>query len=297
MAAQCQHLAKITGVLAVFFSLLGCAADPVDVIGIPTDQASVRRGQVLVTGFAACGTCHGIDAEPHAALSGGRTVYDLYGAVLAPNITPAKSGIGAWNAGDFVRLMRSSMAPNERRISAEVHSGYEWMSDRDLFSILAYLSMVPPIENAVERRDVSFIARNTTGILELEPKVSGYVPAPEMRFEREYGEYIVKHVARCTACHNTPSTFMSDEVAFGGGRLVKSAEGEVIVPALLNSASAGIGAWSEQDLENYLASGETPSAGLAHAEFCPVRFYANAPAKEVQAVVKYLKSLPVGSGS
>ena len=84
--------------ILIVLVIAACSADKIESISVPTDREFVEKGRALVRGMAACGFCHGASADPASALQGGRTITDIYGAVVVPNITPARSGIGAWTA-------------------------------------------------------------------------------------------------------------------------------------------------------------------------------------------------------
>lgn len=79
-------------ILAIGYSHFNKTYD-IDVSGIeiPTDEASIARGEHLVQAVAHCGYCHGTD------LSGDYTVNKpgAEGIVVAPNLTSGEGGIGA----------------------------------------------------------------------------------------------------------------------------------------------------------------------------------------------------------
>lgn len=280
-------------VLSVLTILLSsCASNAPDRLEEPLDPTLVARGEVLVEGMAACGHCHGVQPNPGSPLSGGQLLADRYGEVEVPNITSSKSGIGAWTVEQIVRLMRGGVRPDGERISTELHSGMEWMSDPDLLAVIGYLRSVPPVQRESERRELSFVDRNVTGFFDVERDVAGYVPDIERRYENEYGRYLVDHQARCGVCHNTAATLLSEEVYLGGGAVVKRGASEKQSPAITGSVSAGIGGWSEQEIVHYLKSGETKDGRIVDRTYCPINFYARAPDEDLVAIARYLKSQP-----
>lgn len=289
------NLAKLVAIaifiFAVFLSSLGCSSEDPIPLSEPPIQSHVEHGRILVKGLAACGFCHGEKISSEAILSGGREIYDKYGTVNAPNITPAKSGISKWSTLDLIKLFRRGVAPSGERITTELHKGMEWMSDNDLLSIASYIKNIPPIENEVDRRAVGFISRNTTGFLESEGGVTGFVPEIEKSYQVEYGEYLVKHVARCGTCHSQPATLFSSEKYLAGGRLIKNSQGEKLAPNITSSEQLGIGSWSEEDIVNYLQTGKGPGNRVSDPDYCPVGFYSNSPKQDLIALAKYLKSV------
>ena len=272
--------------------LWGCSSPQPELIVKPFESQYVERGMELAEGLAACGFCHGSKPSPGSPLSGGRAQYDSYGEVLAANITPARSGIGGWNTIQVMQALRLSKNPEGDDLSPDIHRGYEWLSDEDLISVVAYLKAIPPQENEVDRRSISFIDRNTTGILKRAPEVGGYVPSLNPKFTIEYGRYLTEHVARCQYCHNSPGGFVTGEYYLGGGRPVRVGDEQIAAPDITGSVVAGIGSWSAEDIVQYLLQGRTPQGRFINRKFCPIDYYSRAPMADLVAIAKYLKTVP-----
>lgn len=255
-------------------------------------QASAQRGHALVTGFGACGFCHSQNGQTNSALSGGRLSRDSYGEVAGPNITLSQSGIGDWTEQQLKALLRTNTRPDGSELGGERHRGFEWLADRDITAMTAYLRTLPPVDNQVEPRRISFVARNTTGFLDAKIVVRGYIPSLSPGFRVEYGQYVVDHVARCGSCHSKPGGLIASEEYLAGGQEI-SFDGEYkVAPNITTSTSAGIGSWSEAAIRDFLRSGRTPEGREVDSKFCPVQFYARAPAEQVEAVVAYLRTVP-----
>jgi mono/diheme cytochrome c family protein len=276
----------------LLISLLACSASEIEPLGEPHSAEYVEQGRLLVKGLAACGFCHGEKAHPDSPLSGGRKSYDFYGEVNAANLTPAKSGIAGWSTMDIVRAIRASIAPDGSELSFDSHRGFEWLSDEDSLSIVAYLRSIPAVDNTVERRDVGAIQRNTKGLLESRGEVSGYVPGMDPKYPAQYGEYLVDHVARCIRCHNSPAGIIDAEQYLVGGRTITTEAGEKIAPGITSSKTYGIGEWTEDDIVAYLKTGITPRKDRSDPEFCPTGFYSRAPERDLRAIATYLKTVP-----
>jgi len=273
--------------------LSACAPDDPPPPPLPGTSASVDRGQRIADGLGACGFCHSMEGKPGAPLSGGRMMSDTFGDVAGPNITVSPAGIGTWSESDVRTLMRANKRPDDTYLYSWFHKGNEWMSDADLTALIAYLRSVPAVDTTVERREIGWIERNTTGFFTSAAEVKGYVPHISPRFRVQYGEYLTNSVAGCDRCHATPGgTFGSDEYLSGGAEITFDGETKV-APNITRSKSAGIGDWSEEDLKVYLLSGRTPSGRQVDTRFCPVEFYQRATPDEIDSVVAYLRSLPV----
>jgi len=218
---------------------------------------------------------------------------DIFGEVAGPNITVSPSGVGTWSESDVRTLMRANKRPDETYLYSGFHKGNEWMSDADLTAMIAYLRSLPPVDNIMERRDISWLERNTTGFFTAAAEVKGYVPQIAPRFRVPYGEYLTNSVAGCNRCHATPGgTFGSDEPFTGGAEITFDGETKV-APNISQSKVSGIGNWSEGDLGRYLRTGMTASGREVDRRFCPVEFYQRATPEEIDSVVAYLRSLPV----
>jgi hypothetical protein len=279
-------------VIFIFISgLIGCSSPPPEPIAQPVEERYISRGRELVSGLAACGYCHGLQSSPLSPLGGGRIQADIYGEVSAPNLTPAKSGLKSWSADSILAALRAGASEDVEIFSPEVHRGYEWMSDEDALSVIAYIKLLDPVEHTVPRREVSSLDRNTVGFWVGQQNVIGYVPEINKRFSVAYGRYLVDHVARCQSCHNSPGGLVDDEGYLEGGKAVRSDKGEAVSPALGGSFTNGLGSWSEKDVVRYLRTGMTAQNRYVNPAFCPTNFYTNASETDLLAMARFLKSL------
>lgn len=272
-------------------SFSGCSVEKVEKLAPPLKREYVDRGRSLVKGLASCGFCHGEVADPSSPLIGGRSMVDIYGEVMVPNITPARSGLGEWTTDDLVAFFRTSNRPDGEPAAQGVHRGYEWLAEEDLLSIIGYLKTLAPIENKTERRELSFVDRNTSGLLESKREIAGYVPAIHPKFRVEYGQYLVDNVARCGSCHNTRSGFLSEPGYLTGGVTVRTSDGESTAPDISNSDMYGIGKWSEASIVSYLQTGKTPTGESSDSRYCPTGFYRNADPVDLAAIAAFLKTV------
>ena len=271
-----------------FFGLAACTETPPDGVRPPNNSEWVMRGAHLVKGLAACGNCHGEGRSPQAVLTGGLTFVDRYGEVVAPNLTPHKDGLKSWSDDELLRVMRGGLTPDERQVSNEAHEGYQWMSDSDLFAIVAYLRTLPPLPGKTERRELGFIERNTTGFLDVQRQQQGGVADIPVRFNVARGKYLVDHVARCGSCHNSEGSLYSGEGYLAGGLVIKRDDEERIAPSLQSTMVTGLGSWSRDDLVRYLQTGETAEGRHIDQRFCPVGFYKNAEPTDLEDIASFL---------
>lgn len=284
-------LSKALAVLGLCLFFAACSAPEPEIITRPADSRYVERGRILVNGLAACGFCHGASPAPYSPLVGGRSQYDKYGEVKAPNISPSRSGIGDWTTTELFNVFRASRNREREALSPEIHRGFEWMADQDLLSVIAYLKDLPAQENKVPRRTISALDRHTTGFCDVDREVRGYVPSISPRHSLEYGQYLVNHVARCQSCHNAPGALLGGENYLAGGKVIRGSQGEKAAPGITNSEIYGIGAWSAEAIVQYLMSGKTPDNRFIDADYCPVGFYRFTDRSDLLSIARYLKTV------
>ena len=280
-----------SAILVVALSFTACSTPPPEPISQPLEERYIVRGRELTTGLAACGYCHGLKASPNSPLVGGRLQSDVYGDLAAPNLTPAISGLKGWSSDAILAALRAGASDDVEVFSPEVHRGYEWMSDEDALSVVAYIKLLDPVEHKVERREITSIDRNTVGFWVGQQSQVGYVPEINKRFSVSYGRYLVDHVARCQSCHNSAAGIISDEGYLEGGKTVRSDKGEVTAPGLGGSFTNGLCAWSEEDIVRYLRTGMTIQRRYVDPALCPTNFYQNGSDTDLTAIARFLKSL------
>lgn len=260
-------------------------------LGAPSNTETIAHGKSIVQGLAACGFCHGETASPLAVLSGGQVLEDRYGEVIAPNLTPHSTGLEGWTASELITVLRNSISKDERKLSKDFHRGYEWMSDKDMLSVVAYLGTLPPVEGKFERRELSFLDRNVAGFSQSWRAYDNFVPRLQRTEPVAYGRYLVDHVAQCDSCHASPEGWFSSGAYLEGGRIQQGPTGERYVPGISNAETDGIGNWSQHDIVEYLQSGRTPDGRTIDSDYCPIPFYARAEQSDIEAIAHYLKSL------
>jgi mono/diheme cytochrome c family protein len=269
----------------------GCSSDEALNPPLPVTPEAISRGAQLVDGLASCGFCHSLGGKSDAPLSGGRLLVDNLGEVLTPNISLAKSGIRGWKESDMIRLFREYTRPDGTEISKESHVGFEWLSDADISGITSYLRTLPSVEHEVPRREAPLLP-DPAAIFSSTRTVKGYVPAIQPKYPAAYGQYLADHVARCAACHNTPSGILSSEQYWGGGKEI-TLDGETkVAPNITTSKVTGIGDWSERDVKTYLTTGRIKDGRQVDTNFCPIPFYRNASDTDLNALVAYIRSVP-----
>ena len=250
-------------------------------IEIPTDEAALARGEHLVTAVAHCGYCHGQDFS-------GDIMIDNPGAegiFVAPNLTPGEGGLGAnYTSEDWVRTIRHGVTPAGRSVMIMPSLFFNAMSEDDLAAVVAYLQMIPPVDNMLPETQPGplFYALIAAGPLaeEMSGRVldheAPFAPAPEAGETAAYGAYLAQ-IGQCTACHGS-------ELA--GGQVSRTAP---IGPNL--TPGGELGGWTKADFITTIRTGTDPG-GRQLDTYMPWPFFGQMTDTELGALWAYLQSQP-----
>lgn len=123
----------------------------------PRPGADVEYGRYLANHVSLCGDCH----TPRGGLQQKADMDRLFAGDATSdfpanpaNLTPdQETGIGRWSEEDFLRALRTGVAPGGDRI----HPFMPWrelgrMRDDDLRAIYRYLRTLPPIRNEIPEK-------------------------------------------------------------------------------------------------------------------------------------------------
>ncbi|HEY7870067.1 MAG TPA: cytochrome c [Methylomirabilota bacterium] len=280
--------------LCLFILLLMIASEAA---GQTSEQ--VARGKYIFGAAAGCG-CHTAPKQPLNA--GGRKYDGPFGTVYASNITPdPTTGIGKWTDDQIITATRSGLRPNgERLLPVHPYTVFNGMAAQDLKDLVAYLRSVPPVNRATPAKKITvplfesvflpawlaaFAARET-------PPAA----APTSGVPR--GEYLARAVSHCGECH-TPRTMtmaVDNSRLMAGNSKNRGPEGSA-VPNITPDRETGIGSWTEEQIVEYLATGNKPDGDVAGGLMMEVIEgssvgYKDMTKADLQAIAKYLKSIP-----
>ncbi len=199
--------------------------------------------------------------------AGGRRYDGPFGTVYATNITPdAKTGIGGWTDTQIVEAIRSGRRPNGERLipvhpytDVQRHGRAGSQGAGGLPAHAARRSTAP----TNPRRSPCPSSRSVflpAWLAAFSPRETPPATAPTSGVAR--GEYLVRAVAHCGECH-TPRgmTQAVDNSRFLAGN-PRGPENSV-VPNITPDKATGIGDWSEEDLAEYLATGNKPDGDVS----------------------------------
>jgi mono/diheme cytochrome c family protein len=276
------------------------------------DKSSVERGRYLsiVGNCAACHTARG--GEPYA---GGKAIQTPFGEVYASNITPdATHGIGRWSSQAFYRAMHEGISADGRLLTpAFPYPNMTHVSREDSDALHAYfMHGVQPVaqpnrEHALRfpfNTQVALAAWRVLFFERGEPQAT-LNKAPEaataradggdVKIQRDQllrGEYLIKGLAHCSACH-------AERNAFGATTRSGLLSGALMpmqdwyAPSLHSAQEAGLQSWKREHVVQLLQSGVSPHASVAGPM---VEVVAKSTQywreDDLQAAAAYLQSLP-----
>jgi len=251
----------------------------VDPVPVPTDAASIARGEHLVRNLISCTLCHGADL--------GGAVYSsspAIGTVAGPNLTRGKGGVGAdYGDMDYVRAIRRGVRRDGRSLIVMPSEVFTHLSQEDLGAVIAFLKQVPPVDREVPKSGFGPMGRALLAAGKMNILVAGKTPhiSPPASVPADTTAASGKYIADATGCHGCHGFGLS------GGKVA----GPPGLPPASNLTPAGIGNWTEADLTRALREGRR-SDGSQLDECMPWKVFRGMTDAVIHAIWLYLRSVP-----
>lgn len=252
----------------------------------------IRRGQSLVIA-ADCMSCH---LRPGGRpFAGGLALNTPFGVIFTPNITSDReTGIGAMTPDQFHRVMHEGIGPKGANIyPAFPYPWFTRFSRAETDAILAYMKTTPPVSYRRPANKLGFpfnIRFLVKGWNLLFFRRGEFQPSTTQTAEWNRGAFLVNGPGHCGGCHTPKNSFGADKAsqAFRGGTLDNWRASD-----LTGNSRTGLGAWSVDDITEYLRTGRNgrANAGAAMAEVVTLSTSLMSEADR-RAMAVYLKSLP-----
>jgi mono/diheme cytochrome c family protein len=248
---------------------------------IPSDSATIARGEHLGQTFGGCVECHGENLA-------GRMVIDdpAIGRVYGANLTRGAGGVGAsLTDGDIVRALRHGVGRDGRALKVMPSTDYVHLSDGDLAAIVAWVKSRPPVDTAPPSIRVGPVGRalfvagklpflHAERIDHSRPVAMSVTPAATA----EYGKYVA--AVGCQGCHGP---------ALAGGPIVGGAPDW---PPAANLTPAGsLKGWTEAQFTSFMRTGKRPDGSPVN-DVMPIRLTKRLSDEEIRALWSYLKTVP-----
>lgn len=276
--------------------LLGAAL----VAAVPAAAATpeeIARGKYIFGATGGCG-CHTVKGQTVNA--GGRRYDGPFGTVYSTNITPDRAtGIGAWTDQQIVDAIRLGRRPNgERLIPVHPYTTLNGMAATDLRDLTAYLRSLSPVNRRNEAKRITVPLFESVflpaWLAAFSPRETPPPAAPTTGVAR--GEYLTRVLGHCGECH-TPRTMTQavDNSRFLAGNAAGPEKS--VVPNITPDKATGLGNWTEEQIAEYLGTGNTPDGDVAAGLMEEVIHGTTAGYKDLTqadrlAIARYLKSIP-----
>ena len=267
----------------------------IDQAAIASLDSDAARGE-QVFNAAGCASCHaapGAEGADKLILAGGLAFPSDFGIFYAPNISPSAAGLGGWSAADLARAMIKGVSPEGTHYyPAFPYGSYARTGLQDVVDLKAYMDTLPPTDAANRPHDVGFpfAWRRLLGGWKFLFLTDEWQMAANTA-EEERGRYLVEALGHCTECHTSRNLLggLRRGLWMAGG---PNPEGKGRIPNITPDDS-GIGAWSADEIAEYLASGFTPDFDVAGGAMTDViANISKLPPKDHRAIAAYLKRLP-----
>jgi fructose 5-dehydrogenase cytochrome subunit len=264
------------------------------------DEAASESGQLLTRGqylvkAADCGACH--TAPGGKPFAGGLAISSPVGTIYSTNITPsARFGIGRYSEEQFARALRRGIRSDGANLyPAMPYTSYSILTDADVHAIYTYfMHGVASIDTPAPPTNLPFpmnIRASMIGwnLLFLNTKQLPSDPRQSETWNR--GRYLVRGAAHCSACH-TPRGFLMQEKSareFAGGQV-----GPWYAPNITSDVNSGIGSWNQDELVQYLGTGDARGKGQAAGSMGEAvehsfRYLSDA---DLNAIATYVRTVP-----
>lgn len=265
----------------------------------------VERGRYLANSVTICMDCH--SSRDWSKFSGpiipgtfgkGGDRFDhsvgFPGVYHAKNITPA--GISRYTDGELYRVITTGVNKEGRAMFPVMpYLYYGKMDQEDIYSIIAYIRSLEPIENQVAESESDFpmnIIINTI------PSAPAHVKRPAPSDEVAYGGYMV-NAAGCIECHTqVDKGQIIPELAFGGGRAFNFPDGSTIRSSNISpDDQTGIGKWTKEMFVQRFKMYADSSYVLPNVQpgefnsIMPWTMYSTMKDEDLAAIYTYLRSV------
>ncbi len=297
-------VAGIIGLLSYVSFALPDVGDPED-IKVEITPKRIERGSYLANSIASCTDCHSERdwskfAGPLVEGSLGKggeefsQKFGFPGKFFAKNITPY--ALKGWTDGEILRAISSGVNKDgEALFPLMPHPNYGKLDREDLYSIIAYLRTLKPIESTIPESESDFPMNFIINII---PQKATFSKIPDPANQVAYGAYLFT-AASCGDCHTkkdkgapVPGMELAGgfEFPMPHGGIVRSAN---ITP----DKETGIGSWTEesfvQRFKVYSDSAYKPIE-VKKGEFnsiMPWTMFATMKTEDLKAIYAYLKTV------
>jgi len=239
--------------------------DPPD-LKVDATAEQIERGRYLANSVCVCMDCH--STRDFSRFSGpliegtlgkGGDRFDqslgMPGVFYPKNITPAT--IHDYTDGELFRVITTGVTRDGRAMFPLMpFLYYGKMDQQDIYSIIAYLRTIEPIQNEVPESEPDFPMNIIINTL---PQKGDPQVKPPSSDQLANGAYLV-NASGCIECHTqVDKGQIIKELVFSGGREFKFPDGSVVRSSnITTDHETGIGRWTkEQFMARFKAFGDS----------------------------------------
>jgi mono/diheme cytochrome c family protein len=269
------------------------AGDPTGVPAPLANATLLERGQYL-TRAADCEACH--TAESGVPFAGGRAFVLPFGTLYSSNITPdEKTGIGRYTDAEFLSAVHRGIGRGGTPLyPAMPYASYAGMTDADALAIKAYLFSLRPVSAAKPGNALRFPFDQRWLMAAwslLFDRDKRFEPHSGRSLTWNRGAYLVDVMGHCGECH-TPRNLV--QALDNRSKFRGATQAGWKAYNISADRTAGIGAWSDAEVAQYLSSGHAAGHGTAGGPMGEAvdKSLNHLAATDVAAMVTYLRSTP-----
>lgn len=291
---------SFVGYVKFFLPDVGAAPD----IQVEMTDDRIEHGKYLANHVMLCIDCHAVrdfslfagPPEPGTLGSGGELFAEnmgLPGRFTSRNLTPA--ALGDWSDGEIYRAITSGVSRDGSALFPIMpYQHYSQLADEDIYSVIAYLRTLEPVENEIEPPTINFPVNFLINTMPVKPEPQ---PKPDKNDVVNYGRYLV-NAAACTDCHTRmeQGEFVGDP--FAGGNEYTLPDGSIVRSANITPHETGIGNWTKEQFVSrfkmYADSSYVPHR-VEPGQFqtlMPWLMYSGMTRTDLEAIYEYLRTQP-----
>lgn len=298
----------VAGAFLIYFNSTYPKVSAASNVTIERTPQRLERGYYLTHHITGCLDCHSQrdfskysgPIVPGTEGMGGEKfdneIANIPGVVYARNITPA--GIGDWTDGEVLRAITVGVnKKGEALFPLMPYKHYRNLCQEDLYSIIAYIRTLKPIENKVPERSLNFPVNFLVKADPSDVDISTNV-VPDKNNTLAYGKYMA-NAATCIECHTkldkgniNPGTEFAGGFQFCfNGMCVTSAN-------ITSDQQTGIGTLSKEEfIKKFTFYRDSTSQAIpvglgGNNTIMPWIFFGTMNDEDLGAIYTYIKSMP-----
>lgn len=287
----------------IYFNSTFPKVGPAANLTVKATPERIERGKYLANHVTVCMDCHSSrdwtrfsgplihGTEGKGGENFGKEL-GLPGTLYTKNITPYN--LGSWSDGELFRVITSGVTKDGRVLFPIMnYPGFSQMGEEDIYSIIAYIRTLKPIENKVPDSKLDF---PMNFIVKTLPQPYSSKKVPDRSDKVAYGKYLVT-IAGCADCHT--QSVKGEPVQgmhLAGGTVIKLPFGILRSANITPDKETGIGSWTKEDfIKRFKAyDNDTVFAKVNRNEFntiMPWQFFAGMTEEDLGSIYEYLRSL------